>query len=284
MMRMSVRVWAALKWYSFLAKWYSPRNYFRKFLNGICDAVGSFFLFIWLCLRVVGGVLSGIARGYSPKEALALVFESFRHEAREQELEHAKRMRRLSEDLVRLKEENKKLFEMIDRNRAILEKGEKVGADLYIESLYKERQKAYSQELDSIKAEESNGDVSEDRRKELSKKWLEIKDAIAEGCYFRDSYNVTSVLWQIGLSWWKDVIPMLDEGNYLPLARTDKLISLIEDRPVPPSDKINLEGATVDDKENSREVWHKFFIEKREKLLEFLKKSRRLEEPIRCSL
>lgn len=29
--------------------------------------------------------------------------------------------------------------------------------------------------------------------------------------YFRDSYNDSSVMWQLGLSWWGDIIPMLVE-------------------------------------------------------------------------
>lgn len=31
--------------------------------------------------------------------------------------------------------------------------------------------------------------------------------------YFRDSYNSTSVMAAMGLSWWKDVVPMLTSGE-----------------------------------------------------------------------
>jgi hypothetical protein len=29
--------------------------------------------------------------------------------------------------------------------------------------------------------------------------------------YFRDSYNMSNVLWTLNLSWWQDVLPLLDE-------------------------------------------------------------------------
>src|SRR6185437_1103411 len=29
--------------------------------------------------------------------------------------------------------------------------------------------------------------------------------------YFRDSYNLSNVLWTLGLSWWRDVLPFLNE-------------------------------------------------------------------------
>jgi len=31
--------------------------------------------------------------------------------------------------------------------------------------------------------------------------------------YFRDSYNDSSLLWQLGLSWWSDVAPIIDAGS-----------------------------------------------------------------------
>jgi hypothetical protein len=31
--------------------------------------------------------------------------------------------------------------------------------------------------------------------------------------YFRDSYNSTCVMWRLGLSWWEDVVPILDASS-----------------------------------------------------------------------
>lgn len=80
--------------------------------------------------------------------------------------------------------------------------------------------------------------------------------------YFRDSYNDTSVFWQLGLSWWKDL-----EGLYLPEAQwTDHvnvgregclaLCRMVEDRELP----------SYSDPDQGR-----YFREKRTRLIRFLR-------------
>jgi hypothetical protein len=85
--------------------------------------------------------------------------------------------------------------------------------------------------------------------------------------YFRDSYNNSSLLWQMNLSWWTDVIPMLsemgddDEVNLLPDA-IDRLLSLLEER----KDMLN----QIEEVES-----FKYFKEKYRKLVAFLERGKK---------
>jgi hypothetical protein len=46
----------------------------------------------------------------------------------------------------------------------------------------------------------------------------------------RDPYNDWDVLWKFGLSWWGDVIPMLDEDNRLSVAQIKSLLAKLHER------------------------------------------------------
>lgn len=55
--------------------------------------------------------------------------------------------------------------------------------------------------------------------------------------YFRDSYNDSSILWQLNLSWWRDVTPILDKypdsNDGSPPEASAEILALIKSRPVP---------------------------------------------------
>jgi hypothetical protein len=96
--------------------------------------------------------------------------------------------------------------------------------------------------------------------------------------YFRDSYNSTSVLWRLGLSWWNDVeYDITDEDadiNVSPAA-CRRLLDKIEAAPftLPTRDELIRAHAKVDDDENTVESWHKYYTEKRGRLVAFLKRA-----------
>ena len=130
-----------------------------------------------------------------------------------------------------------------------------------------------------------------------AKKWLDIiraanekvhqhYDAMYSEGYFRDSYNATSVLWAYNLSWWGDVTPMLNKRGNLTPARAKEFLALLEMAKLKPVTKKSLKAnhATVDDGENSPAQWKKYFREKRESLIAFLKLAIKLRTSIRCSL
>ena len=55
--------------------------------------------------------------------------------------------------------------------------------------------------------------------------------------YFRDSYNSSSLMWSLGISWWKDVIPMLDDESMLSTEKAQDLIKMIEDSEIKLTDE-----------------------------------------------
>jgi len=107
--------------------------------------------------------------------------------------------------------------------------------------------------------------------------------------YFRDSYNATNILWQLNLSWWADVIPMLDDECVLQADGIQTLLEMIEAEEVPPASAIKL-GATAPqmdeegDYDYSPEGWRQYFVEKRESLMAYLRSSLEGNDTIHCSL
>lgn len=150
-----------------------------------------------------------------------------------------------------------------------------MGADLYIRSITNAAAKKYKPAFEDACRERDSAHQRGDEagEKAAQARVMEAYDAMyPEDGYFRDSYNATSLLGQIGLSWWQDVIPMLSKGGYLRGENLRKLIAEIEARPVPSVDALDLHGAQVDaEGENSREGWHAYFVAKRERLLRFLR-------------
>lgn len=108
--------------------------------------------------------------------------------------------------------------------------------------------------------------------------------------YFRDSYNPSSVMAAIGLSWWRDVIPMLDADDNLSAERCEALAAEIESREVPYRTAAELEavGCIVDDNENNPESWRNYFLRERESLVRFFRRAaaaiRENGANLRCSL
>jgi len=107
--------------------------------------------------------------------------------------------------------------------------------------------------------------------------------AYPEG-YFRDSYNSTSVLWQLDLSWWRDVTPILDDESNLQTEGIRTLLGMVEAEEVPSADAIELGAAAVVDEKNALESWERYFVEKRERLIAYLRGALEDNDPIHCSL
>jgi len=173
-----------------------------------------------------------------------------------------------------------------------------MGADLYINSLYGARKEKYQLKFD-MAVETRNQLTTEIRGKELLiaalekarrrglvelgrrqlvdlKIRLEVEqnkvdryaDLLYSGPgYYRDSYNGTSVLWRLGLSWWKDV-PV----DNLTVDNLKKFRNQIASRKLNPVTEAGLrkEGCKVDGEENSVKVWQKFFRNKKRRLIRFL--------------
>jgi len=88
--------------------------------------------------------------------------------------------------------------------------------------------------------------------------------------YFRDSYNGSSVLWRLGMSWWQDV-----PDGVLTASQLEELVRKVQVAKLKPITAAELEegGCKVDDKENSPEIWNKYFRNKKRRLVRFLKRA-----------
>jgi hypothetical protein len=132
-----------------------------------------------------------------------------------------------------------------------------MGADLYIKSIYR-----YDAEQRKFVGSETEG-------------------------YFRDSYNVTSLLGTFDLSWWISIGPHLDDGGYLQVEdiRWFKQTVLETTQEFPSREELEEDGAHIEDSgESSLEGWHTYYRNKRERLLAFLDRALERNEPIYCSI
>lgn len=153
-----------------------------------------------------------------------------------------------------------------------------MGADLYIEKLRRPVKAEWQPKFDAA-VSLRNAATDEIAKSAAQKLINEAYDHLhADEHYFRDSYNATSVLQRLGLSWWRDLEPDVhDEDadiNVSPEA-CRVFLEKIQSAEFVPITRAELESrhATVDDDENSAEVWNKYFSEKRDRLVAFLKRA-----------
>jgi hypothetical protein len=139
--------------------------------------------------------------------------------------------------------------------------------------------------------------------------------------YFRDSYNPTSIMWNLGLSWHSHVIPMLDEDELLQPDKGAVLLEMVKSAKPLPMDKYfkmletdtegergvmariakmletdpppDFEGANLFSKEKilmletgaqDPEKWEQYFEDKYIRFINFLETAIELNKPIVVSL
>ncbi|MHA2022796.1 MAG: hypothetical protein ACTSWQ_03955 [Candidatus Thorarchaeota archaeon] len=162
-----------------------------------------------------------------------------------------------------------------------------MGADLYIKKSTKKANEKYHPLFDKA-VEKRNAAKTDKQNEKWQKKVTEYYNAMYpdEG-YFRDSYNATSVLWTLGLSWWEDVAKILNSKGNLSRKNLSLFIHMVENakQTLPTKADLLAEHCTIeDDGENSVEGWHKYYKDKREALLKFLKSARNQRLAIYCSI
>lgn len=100
--------------------------------------------------------------------------------------------------------------------------------------------------------------------------------------YFRDSYNSYGLFAQTDLSWWQDVVPLLNEDGCLPIENARKLADMVR------SAKLDLSAAervAAEQKDAPpEEGWEVFYETERAQLLTLIERSIELGEPLECSL
>lgn len=103
-----------------------------------------------------------------------------------------------------------------------------------------------------------------------------------EDGYFRDSYNVSSVLNRMDLSWWGNVVPMQDKNGCLSPKKLLQLVDMIEKAELKPLTQEEYEANFG--KEDTLESWNEYFQKKRDRLVKFLRTAALAGEKIHASL
>ncbi len=100
--------------------------------------------------------------------------------------------------------------------------------------------------------------------------------------YFRDSYNITSVLNRMGLSWWNDIAKLQGKSGKISVKNLKKMVEMIEAAPIKP--------LTLEEYKNNCsqaqpiETWQPYFEKRKAALLKFLKGAIEAKESIYASL
>jgi hypothetical protein len=154
-----------------------------------------------------------------------------------------------------------------------------MGADLYINKLRRPVQAEWQPKFDAAVAQRDS--AQDAAGKDAGQKLVDeaYEKLFGGDHYFRDSYNGTSILARLGLSWWRDLQPDVEYVEGDPATEINvsaeacrKLrdqIAAAEYKPVT-FDSLKAEHCTVDYRENSPARWNQFFSEKRDRLIAFL--------------
>lgn len=163
-----------------------------------------------------------------------------------------------------------------------------MGADIYLYSVYNENSAKYNKKFENAvklrNKHEANG--KDDLAERAQKKVMKYYNLMYSEGYFRDSYNGTNMLNKLGLSWWNDVVPMLDREGNLKGSKLKKFLIMITNRELslPTKEDLIADHCTVDDDKNSIDVWHQMFIDNHQELIKLVKLAIELNEPLYCSL
>ena len=148
-----------------------------------------------------------------------------------------------------------------------------MAADLYLPSLIEELQiKLNTHFENALKERAMIKDKNSRHYIHANEKVKNIyKQMWPESCHFHDAYNESSLMWSLGLSWWKDVIPMLNDKYHLTPEKAQELIRLIHTSEIDPE--------MLNQKYN-----YEYFLDKKKKLIKFLDQSIEYGELIECSI
>lgn len=149
-----------------------------------------------------------------------------------------------------------------------------MGADLYIDPLFQPQRQKWESKFEKA-VDRRDGLKLGTPERDLAQLTVEkFYEKIYERGYFRDSYNDWNLLWQFRLSWWEDIIPMLDSEDRLSVEATKKFLGLLKGREL--LFRANL--AVLSDKKQAH------FKQKYAELQKFLNDAIELNCPIDTSL
>src|ERR1700716_2288262 len=105
-----------------------------------------------------------------------------------------------------------------------------MGADLYIPPLFQQQRQQWEPLFEEAARKRDRLKASSKERRQAQARVEECYDKMYEQGYFRDSYNDWNLLWKFGLSWWEDVIPMLDDEDRLSVEQARNLLGMLKER------------------------------------------------------
>lgn len=148
-----------------------------------------------------------------------------------------------------------------------------MGADLSIRSVYEPNRKKWEPVFNASVARRDAPSTT-DKAKAQAEVDLAYEGMCPQLGYFRDSYNRTSLLNVLGLSWWQDV-----NTDGVNIKDVEWLRAEVVLRQVPGVEHFaSWEGTTKPDE------WRTYFLEKRARLIAFLTYAIILGEPVEASL
>jgi hypothetical protein len=124
-----------------------------------------------------------------------------------------------------------------------------MGADLYLNSEYERRQQEFNVEALWIAFSKITDDpkVPQDLKDKARAEWGTASEKAREGCYFRDSYNESSLAWLVRLSYWQSC-EHCDENGLLSMNETKRWLDAISAADIPTLVKEAVERGKTKDK------------------------------------
>lgn len=157
-----------------------------------------------------------------------------------------------------------------------------MGADLYIQPDYNNNFDKWKPKFDEAICERNKYPHGSQEYKLLQLQVdLMFKNMNSVG-YFRDNYNSYGLFAQLGLSWWRDVIPLCNSRGNLTRPRAQKLLKMVQGAALctASAQKVAQEqGDKTPDK-----GWDAHYEKFRQELLAFLQDAIDRNVPIECSL
>jgi hypothetical protein len=159
-----------------------------------------------------------------------------------------------------------------------------VGADLYLNSVFRKHRDRYEPKFDHWVAKRNALHKAGQREAaDRAQKWvLKYYGKMHERGYFRDSYNPSNLLWLFDLSWWQDVLEVLvDKDGKMSPRSAKRFLQMLADRE--PVFETNLKKVKPAKGETRAEV-EEYFRDKYERLKASLQQAIDRKESVQCSL
>ncbi|SRR5260221_12896908 len=149
-----------------------------------------------------------------------------------------------------------------------------MGADLYITPLHQQQRQQWEPQFDEAVRRRDSLKAGSKEHRQAQARVEECFDKLNGKGYFRDPYNDWDLLWKFGLSWWSDVIPMLDDMGRLTIRQVHSLLAMVKQR----QNIFELKLAVLPAKEQ------RYFRDRYAALQKFLNQAIELNTPVDTSL